>query len=131
MPERAELRLVHAREHGDGEELGLCPGGDLGAASERRRPSARVDREIVDAELDRRADRAGHRRGDIEELQIEEAARTGGMHQLDGARAVRREELEPNFKDADLILQQLDEALGFTEIIHIEREDETIARLRE
>jgi len=88
-----------------------------------------VEREIIDAEVDRRADGAGHCRWDIEELEIEETARARLSDELDGARAMSGEELEPDLEDADVILQQFDQALSFIELGHIEWKDETIARL--
>ena len=102
-----ELGVVHAGQHGDGEQRGVA--GLLGHRAQSGRSRRRMHREEAHPHARRRC--CGFRHGcrDVVQLEVQEAL---GSRVVDGTHGVgsgRSEQLEPHLEHADLGAQLLDE----------------------
>jgi len=127
-----ELRLVHAGENGDGEELGWIrqAGGGFGGGGEHGGASAGMDGEELRAERRDRTHRGGDGVGNVVEFQVEEDGVAAIPERLNDGAPSGEVEFEADFEPLAGPFKTVDESEGFGSRREVEGDDEALSRLR-
>jgi hypothetical protein len=116
--ERRQIGIVDAGQHGHAEQLRatLALARGVGRGAQHRRTAAHVHGQHRDAEPRCLTYRAGHRVGDVVELDVEQGRQAEVDHAAHAVGAVRGHELEPDLQAADRADQRAAERQGAVEV---------------